>query len=58
VVVVKSPIDEGIAMIRAPLSGDSRAASVEAALQASHCGKHVPAPPPVPAPEPVPDDAQ
>jgi uncharacterized membrane protein len=58
VVVVKSPVDEGIAMIRAPLSGGSRAASVEAALQASHCGRHAPAPQPVPAPEPAPDDAQ
>jgi uncharacterized membrane protein len=58
VVVVKSPVDEGIAMIRAPLSGGSRAASVEAALQASHCGRHVPAPQPVPPPEPAPDDAQ
>ena len=58
VVVVKSPVDEGIAMIRAPLSGGSRAASVETALQASHCGRHVPAPQPVPPPEPAPDDAQ
>ena len=50
VVVVKSPVDEGVAMIRAPLSGDSRAASVEAALAGELLRQHVHAPQPVPTP--------
>ncbi len=41
VVVVKSPVEQGIAVIRAPLSGQSRAGSVEAALKESFCGLHV-----------------
>ncbi len=52
VVVVKSPVEEGVAMIRAPLSGESRAASVETALRSTYCGLHVPTAPPKPEPEP------
>ena len=37
-VVIKSPVSEGIAMIRAPLSGPSRAARTEEALKATYCG--------------------
>jgi uncharacterized membrane protein len=40
VVVVKSPVKEGIAMIRAPLSGPSRAARTDEALKATFCGPH------------------
>ncbi len=40
VVVVKSPVSEGIAMIRAPLAGASRAARAEEALKATYCGPH------------------
>lgn len=58
VVVVKSPVEEGIAMIRAPLSGESRAAGVEAALRASFCGPYVPVEPPKPQAEPPAGDAQ
>jgi uncharacterized membrane protein len=50
VVVVKSPVEQGIAVIRAPLSGQSRAASVEAALKESFCGLHVATAEPKPAP--------
>lgn len=56
VVVVKSPVEQGIAVIRAPLSGESRAAGVEAALRESFCGLHVPAA--APKPEPPADAAQ
>ena len=38
VFVVKSPVEQGIAMIRAPLSGPSRAPSAETALKATACG--------------------
>ena len=38
VVVVKSPVTEGIAMIRAPLAGVSRTARAEEALKATSCG--------------------
>jgi len=38
VFVVKSPVEQGIAMIRAPLSGPSRAPSAEDALKATTCG--------------------
>jgi uncharacterized membrane protein len=48
VVVVKSPVEQGIAVIRAPLSGQSRAVSVEAALRDSSCGLHVPTAEPKP----------
>jgi uncharacterized membrane protein len=40
VFVVKSPVEQGIAMIRAPLSGQSRAASAEEALKATVCNPH------------------
>ena len=40
VVVVKSPVTEGIAMIRAPLAGASRTARAEEALKATSCGPH------------------
>ena len=40
VVVVKSPVTEGIAMIRAPLAGASRAGRAEEALKATFCGPH------------------
>jgi uncharacterized membrane protein len=40
VFVVKSPVEQGIAMIRAPLSGPSRAPSAEDALRATACGAH------------------
>ena len=40
VFVVKSPVGQGIAMIRAPLSGPSRAARTEEALKATSCGPH------------------
>ncbi len=45
VVVVKSPVDEGIAMIRAPLSGPSRATRIEEALKSTYCELHSSAPP-------------
>jgi hypothetical protein len=38
VVVIKSPVTQGIAMIRAPLSGPSRSAAIEEALKATYCG--------------------
>jgi uncharacterized membrane protein len=57
VVVVRSPVEQGVAVVRAPLSGDSRAASVEAALRASYCGLHVAAPI-VPKPEPPAGESQ
>jgi uncharacterized membrane protein len=41
VVVVKSPVPEGIALIRAPISGPSRGAGIEQALKATYCGPHV-----------------
>ena len=37
VVVVESPLKEGIAMIRAPLSGASRSARTAEALSAATC---------------------
>jgi len=40
VFVVKSPVEQGIAMIRAPLSGQSHAASAEEALKATVCSPH------------------
>src|SRR5262249_14112387 len=59
VVVVKSPVEKGIAVIRAPLSGSSRTASVEAALRESVCELHVAeAPKPSPTETPAsPDQA-
>jgi len=40
VVVVKSPVREGIAMIRAPLSGPSHALRAEQALKSTSCGPY------------------
>jgi len=40
VFVVKSPVEQGIAMIRAPLAGPSRAPGAEEALKATSCGPH------------------
>jgi uncharacterized membrane protein len=38
VVVVSSPVVEGVALIRAPLAGASRGAEAERALKATNCG--------------------
>lgn len=40
VVVVSSPVVEGIALIRAPLVGPSRSVEAERALKAAQCGPH------------------
>ncbi|MEZ5827808.1 MAG: DUF1254 domain-containing protein [Hyphomicrobiales bacterium] len=40
VVVVTSPVVEGIALIRAPLAGPSRSAKAERALKAANCTPH------------------
>ena len=40
VVVVNSPVTEGIALIRAPLKGPSRASRAEEALKATSCGPY------------------
>jgi uncharacterized membrane protein len=40
VVVVNSPVSEGIALIRAPLAGPSRAGQAASALQATFCGPY------------------
>jgi uncharacterized membrane protein len=40
VIVVNSPVTEGIALIRAPLVGPSHAGRAEQALQASSCGPY------------------
>jgi uncharacterized membrane protein len=40
VVVVSSPVVEGIALIRAPLAGPSRSAEAERALKTTYCGPH------------------
>ena len=40
VVVVSSPVVEGIALVRAPLTGQSRSAEAERALKATYCGAH------------------
>jgi len=40
ILVVNSPVTEGIAMIRAPLRGPSRAARAEEALKATSCGPY------------------
>lgn len=40
VVVVSSPVVEGIALVRAPLTGQSRSAEAERALKATYCGPH------------------
>ena len=41
VVVVNSPVTEGIAIIRAPLAGPSRASRAELALKSTYCGSKV-----------------
>lgn len=55
-VVVNSPVTEGIALIRAPLAGLSRGSEAERALKATYCGAQAVAPaataPTAPAPEP------
>jgi len=52
VVVVSSPVEEGIALIRAPLTGQSRSTEAERALKATFCGPHQSVTPtPAPAPE-------
>ena len=53
VVVVQSPVEEGIVLIRAPLIGPSRAPEIEQALRASFCGPHKQAAAPTPTPEPA-----
>ena len=54
VIVVNSPAREGIALIRAPLAGPSRAEQVERALRSTACAPYVkPSPPPAP-PAPLP----
>ena len=40
VVVVNSPVTEGIALIRAPLVGPSRSARAEQALKTTFCGPY------------------
>lgn len=40
VVVVSSPVNEGIALVRAPLTGQSRSAEAEEALKRTYCGPH------------------
>lgn len=39
-VVVKSPVKQGIALIRAPLAGPSYASRAEESLKATYCGPH------------------
>jgi uncharacterized membrane protein len=38
VVVVNAPVNQGVAVIRAPLAGPSRSAAAERALTATNCG--------------------
>jgi uncharacterized membrane protein len=40
VVVVSSPVVDGIALVRAPLAGPSRSAEAERVLKAAYCGQH------------------
>ena len=40
VIVVNSPVTDGIALIRAPLAGPSRASSAERALRSTSCGPY------------------
>jgi uncharacterized membrane protein len=57
VIVVNSPVTEGIALIRAPLAGPSRANQVERALRSTACSPYVrPVPPPAVEPEEPPAD--
>jgi uncharacterized membrane protein len=56
VIVVNSPVTEGIALVRAPLAGPSRANQVERALRSTVCGPYVrPSPQPTVAPSPLPE---
>ncbi len=41
IVVVTSPVDKGVAVIRAPVVGPSRARRVELALEGTSCAPHV-----------------
>jgi uncharacterized membrane protein len=43
VLVVNSPVSEGVALIRAPLAGPSGAARAERGLKRAYCGPHRPA---------------
>lgn len=47
VVVVNSPVNQGIALVRAPLAGPSRSAEAERALKATYCGAAQAAPAPL-----------
>ena len=38
VVVVSSPVVEGVALVRVPLTGQSRSVEAERALKATYCG--------------------
>jgi uncharacterized membrane protein len=61
VIVVNAPVSEGIALIRAPLAGPSRALYAERALKATSCARYVkPAPPPdiAPLPAGTPEDLE
>jgi hypothetical protein len=40
IVVVNSPVTEGIVLIRAPLAGPSRGGQAERALKATYCGPY------------------
>jgi uncharacterized membrane protein len=50
VIVVNAPVNAGIALIRAPLVGPSRASFAERALRATSCGPYVRPSPVVPSP--------
>jgi len=41
-IVVNSPVSEGVALIRAPLAGPSRSAEAARALEATYCGREAP----------------
>jgi uncharacterized membrane protein len=45
VLVVNAPVNEGIALIRAPLAGPSRATKAEEALRSTSCGPYIKQPP-------------
>lgn len=60
VLVVNSPVTEGVALIRAPLAGPSGAGRAERGLKRAYCGPHAPTPAPAaaPTPEPEPEAAE
>lgn len=59
VIVVNSPANEGVALIRAPLAGPSRASYAERALKATTCGPYVRlTPPPAVEPSPPPEASE